>query len=185
MTGAQDFDSGAPDTAPLSRWPRVLGTIGVILGVIMFIDKLDDLVTRFGWSEEDWRRMFAPDVADLIVQAMPPVGWLVFSAVGGMVLALLLFIGSLVLRRRRRSGISLCRAWAWLAIVWTLLEIGRAIWWLERYAGDIPGVPLAAWQGFAAFGIAVALVIMLAYPVFLLVWFARGDIRAEYQEWPD
>ena len=71
-----------------------------------------------------------------------------------------------------------------LAIGWVVLEMGWAIWWLSRYTGQIMGIPPATLQGYAAFGIAVALVVLLAFPVFLLIWLARIDVRAEYEAWP-
>ncbi len=186
MTGPHTSDPGAAahGSAPRPRWPGVIGTIGIILGVIIFIDKIDDLMT-LTWTEEDWRRIFAPGLAELIVRAMPPVGWRLFSGVAEMGLGVLLFVASIALRRRRRSGVYLCRVWAWLAIVWAVMVMGWAIWWLQQYAGEIPGLSLVSWQGFAVFGIVFALVLLLAYPVFLLFWFSKPDVQAEYETWPD
>jgi uncharacterized membrane protein YedE/YeeE len=162
----------------------VVGVIGIILAVIMVVDQVDDVITYLMWSPEDWRRYFAPEVADLIVQAMPPLGWLMTSAVVGIGLGLLLFVGSIFLRRRRRNGVTLCRAWAWLAIVWAVLEIVRAISWFKGYSGELAGVPAGVWQGYAVFGIVVAMAVMMTFPLFLLFWFRRPDIRTEYEEWP-
>jgi hypothetical protein len=86
----------------------VVGTIGIILAVIMVVDQVDDVITYLTWSPDDWRRIFAPEVADLIVRAMPPLAWLVVSAAVGIGLGLLLFVGSIFLRRRRRNGVTLC-----------------------------------------------------------------------------
>ncbi|UCF40698.1 MAG: hypothetical protein JSW43_13405 [Gemmatimonadota bacterium] len=171
------------DTLP-SRWPRVVGAIGLVVAVVMFVDKAEDIVTNLTWSAEDWRRVFAPDVADLIVRSMPPLGWRIFSAAAEMGLAVLLFVGAIALRRRRRSGVSLCRTWAWLAIVWVVAVMAWVLWWLSRYQGEIPGISHIAWQGFVVFGVVVAFVVLLAWPIFLLVWFGRPDIRAEWEEWP-
>lgn len=168
-----------------SRWPRVLGTIGLVVAIVIFLDKAEDIVTHLTWSAQDWRRVFAPDVADLIVRAMPPLGWRLFAAAVEMGLAVLLFVGAIALRRRRQSGVYLCRAWAWLAIVWVVAVMGWALWWLRQYQGEIPGISHIAWQGFAMLGILFALAVLLAWPIFLLVWFGRADIRAEYEEWPD
>jgi hypothetical protein len=173
-----------PASAPRPQWPRVIGTIGIILGIFIFLDQVDDLLL-LTWTEEDWRRIFAPGIADLIAQATPSVGWRLFSSVIQMGLGVLLFVGSLALRRRSRSGVFVCRLWAWLAIGWTVLTIGWAIWWLQRYAGEIPGLSEVSWQGYAAFGIVLALVLLLAYPVFLLVWFSKLDVQTEYKTWRD
>lgn len=166
-----------------TRWPEVIGILGIILSVIIFVDKLDDLVT-LTWTEEEWKRFVGADLAVVVVSALPPVAWRLVSSLAHMALAVLLFVGSLALRRRRRVGVSRCRAWAVLAIAWVAVEIGWAIWWLSRYSGGIAGVSPATWQGYAAFGIAVALAILLAFPAFMLIWFARHEVRAEYHTWP-
>ena len=168
-----------------SRWPRVVGTIGIILAVIMVVDQVDDVITYLTWSPDDWRRIFAPEVADLVVRAMPPLGWLLVSAVVGSGLGLLLFVGSIFLRRRRATGVMLCRVWAWLAIVWAVLEIVRAISWFRGYSDELAGVPAEVWQSYAVFGIVIAMAVMMAFPLFLLVWFGRPEIRTEYEGWPD
>lgn len=186
MAGPENLDPSMPPTASTAspQWPRVIGTIGIILGIIIFLDQVDDLLL-LRWTEEDWRRIFAPDIAALIGQATPSVGWRLFSSVIQMGLGVLLFVGSLALRRRSRSGVFVCRLWAWLAIGWTVLTIGWAIWWLQRHAGEISGLSDVSWQGYATFGIVLALVLLLAYPVFLLVWLSKRDVQTEYKTWPD
>ncbi len=185
MNDPQEFDAygAAQEKLPRSRWPEVIGIIGIILSVIIFVDKLDDLLT-LTWTEDKWTRVVGADLADLIVRSLPPLGWRLASSLVHMALAVLLFAGSLALRGRRRSGVSRCRAWAVLAIGWVAVEIGWAIWWLSRYTGGIMGIAPATWQGYAAFGIAVALVILLAFPVFLLIWLSRSHVRVEYEGWP-
>lgn len=167
---------------PRSRWPEVIGIIGIVLSVVMVADKVDDVLT-LGWAEEDWRRIFGAYLTDIVTDAMPPAGWRLVSSVAHIGLGVLLFVGSIGLRRHRRSAVAKCRLWALLAIVWVAVEIGWAIWWLSGYTGQVAGVSAAEWQGYAAFGIAVAVVILLAFPLFLLVWLARREVRAEYESW--
>jgi hypothetical protein len=173
----------APYSSTRSRWPEVIGIIGIILSVIIFLDKLDDLAT-LTWTEEEWARFVGGPLADAIVRALPPVGWRLASSLAQIALAVFLFAGSLALRKRRRTGVSRCRTWAVIAIVWVAVEMAAAIWWLSQYPGGFMGIPPATWQGYAAFGIAVALVVLLAFPVFLLIWFSRSEVREEYERWP-
>jgi hypothetical protein len=156
--------------------------IGIILSILIFVDKLDDLVT-LTWTEENWREIFGPDLAEVIIGALPPFAWRLVSSLAHVALGVLLLVGCLGLRRRRRWGISRCRQWAVLAIVWIAVEMGWATWWLSRYGGEIAGLPPGTWQAAAAFGLAVALVILLAFPVFLIIWLARKEVRAEYESW--
>jgi hypothetical protein len=148
----------------------------------MFLDKLDDLLL-LGWTEDDWARLLGAEIAALVVRALPPAAWRLVSALIQMALALLLFSGSLALRRHRRAGVSRCRLWAWLAIVWSVSAMGVGLWWVSRYVGGAPDVSAVYWYGSATFGIIVALSILLAYPVFLLYWLSRDDVRDEYRSW--
>lgn len=171
-------------TTPSSTgWPKILGILGMVLGTLMVLDELDDLLMPLFWTEDHWRRWVGPAMAQFIGEAMPPTAWLVLSGLITMALGAMLFVGSLRLKRRRRTGVALCRTWAGLAIAWALIEIGRAGWWIQRFGGDIPGVPRGTWEGYAGFGLAVGLVVLLAYPVFLLVWLGRPAVRAEYAGW--
>jgi hypothetical protein len=160
-----------------------VGTIGITVGVILFIDKLEDLITPLVWSEEDWSRIFSPRLAELITEAMPPMSWVIPSSVIGMLLATLLVAGSISLLRRRRSGIRMCQWWSWLAILWVAVESTVAIRWLGRFFPRISEFAQSGWEGLAAMGVIVALIVVLAFPVFLLLWFSRPPVRAQYAAW--
>jgi hypothetical protein len=160
----------------------VIGTIGLILGVLFIIDKVDDLAT-LRWAADDWERIFAPAVADLIVRSMPPVVWRVVSALVELILAAFLIYGSVGLRRRSPSSVFMLKLWAWLAVGWAVVVVGWGGWWLQRQGGVSTVTGVEHWQGYVVFGLAVAVVLLLAYPVFLLAWFARPDVRAEYEAW--
>jgi len=177
MTDTTKFDQETQSSpnSPRPKWPKVIGTIGVVMGALILFDQLDDLAT-LSWTEDDWRRIFAPDIAELIVRSMPSTGWRLFTIIVQMGLGVLLVVGSLALRRRARRGIYLCRLWAWLAIAWSVFVMGRAAWWIQQYAGESRGIPPASWQAFGMFGIGLALVLLLTFPVFLLVWFSNHDV---------
>jgi hypothetical protein len=177
MTGSEG--TGSVDKLP-SRWPGVVGTIGVILGVLMFIDKIDDLLLiQFLRSEEKWSAMVGPELAEFIVGVIPPVSWMVSSGLIGMALAILLIVGSVRLRRRRQSGIALCRTWSWLAIAWVGIEMARAFWWFRIHGDEVGRFASSGWEGIAYFSVAVAFLVLLAYPVFLLVWLSRHPVVSD------
>ena len=169
--------------ATRSRWPGVIGTIGVVLSVIIIIDQIDDLLT-LSWTLEDWQRIFAPGIAELIVNSAPPMVWRVLSGLIQIGLGVILFLGSMALRRRTLWGIHLCKLWAWLAIVWAIITVGWGARWLMLHAEEIHGTSIINWQGYSVLGLTLALVLMVAFPMFLLVWFSTRSVRAEYQDWP-
>ena len=167
-----------------ARWPTVVGTIGIVVAIVLLIDTVDDVMT-LRWTAEDWRMIFAPNVADLIARSMPPVAWRLFSAAAQTGLAVLLFVGSVGLRRHRPVGVSLCRLWSWLAIVWVMVQMARGALWLRQLGGEVPVLGVVSSQAFALVGVALAVAILLAFPVFLLVWLSKAAVRAEYETWAD
>lgn len=172
-----------PPAEPLPRWPKVLGTIGAVLGALMFVDKADDLllVPLLG-ADHGWRLLLGPELGDIAARSMPRAAWLFLYILSGGLLGLLLVIGSLRLRHRQRSAIALCKAWAWLSIGWLAVGLAGSLWWLARYSAEISRYAGPGWDKGAFSGALVAL-ILLAYPVFLLVWLARAPVREEYQSW--
>ena len=165
------------------RWPRVVGTVGVVIGVLVFIDPLDDLLFRLAWTERDWQRFLGPEIAELVSAVMPPAAWLLIQAVAQLTLGGLLVVGALRLRRRRSSGARLCRLWAWLAVAWVGVMAVWAMWQLPVYSAGVSGLVEGGWQAFATVGVVAALALLLAFPVFLLVWLSRTEIRAEIETW--
>ncbi len=57
------------------------------------------------------------------------------------------------------------------------------LWWLERIGPRLSALAPAGWQGYAVLGILLAVVLMLAFPVFLLVWLSRPAVRQETAHW--
>ncbi|MCP4201731.1 MAG: hypothetical protein GY769_07335 [bacterium] len=167
-----------------ARWPGVVGVVGIIVAVLMFVDQVDDLLALLVLSPETWSRWLGPKQAEIVVRLMPPVGWVAVAAVIGAALAVLLFIGSMRIHRHMRSGVELCRRWSQVTIAWAVIQITAAISWLQRNADFISDLANGEWQGAAAFGVVVALGVMLAFPVFLLVWLSRPVVRREYATWP-
>lgn len=167
------------------RWPRVVGTVGIIAGVLMFLDKLDDLLMLPLLRSGDWwASMLGEELAADVMGWMPPTAWIVVASLIGMALGALLFVGALRLRRGRRSGVALCRTWSWLAITWLLVEMSRVLWWFSGHAGELEELAPGDWQGSAALGILAALVVLAAFPVFLLSWFSKPAIKAQLAGWP-
>lgn len=177
-----ELEGGATDNAP-TRWPGVVGLIGIIAAVLMFVDKVDDLFVAWAMSPEAWSKLVGPETAEMVDRLMPPMAWLVLSALIGGGLAVMLLLGSLRLRKRRQSGVELCRKWSQLAIVWAVVEVAFGIWWLRSNAEYITELASAPWQAPSALGLLVALAIMMAFPIFLLIWLSKPEVEAEYASW--
>ena len=166
-----------------SKWPTVIGSLGVVLGVLMVIDTLDDLLFQLFTSEEDWAAWIGSDIAQTIFVSMPPLAWLIAAAVIQICLGCVLVAGSLRIRRRQASGVQMCRTWAMATAAWVVLSLGFSLWWIGRISGDLPVASEAEIQAAAVWGIALAAVLLLAYPVFLLYWFSRDEIQTQIAGW--
>lgn len=169
-------------TGEESRWPITIGTIGVILGVVMIVDTVDEFVT-LRWTAVEWRTFLGSYIADWVVRTLPPLGWRLASALVQTGLGGLLIIASVGLRRRSRAGVSRCRLWAWLAIGWAAVTIGLGTLWLLRHYAELPSLASPGVGGYVVFGLALALALLLAFPVFLLVWLSLPHVRAEHEAW--
>ena len=186
MTESQrlGYQPDAPGEPLGTRWPVVIGTIGVVLAALIVLDKIDDLV-MLNWTEADWSRLLGPDLAALVYAALPPTAWRLLKSLVHIGLGVLLASGALALRHRRLHGVRRCRLWAWLSIAWVLGSMTVGLILARQSLGDIPGLSVYGWQAAAAFGIIVAVGILLAFPTFLLIWFSRDAVRAEYESWAD
>lgn len=164
------------------QWPRVLGVVGGVLGALMFLDKLDDLFVTKVLPMRELSGLIGSEATELIVRTSP-AGWRLASFLVAGSLGILLLVGSVRLSHRSPSGVTFCAVWAWMAMGWALVETIRAAVVLRTLAASAPVIRGVDWTGFAGMGIAVALVVMLAYPVFLLIWFSLPSVRAEYSAW--
>ena len=166
-----------------SRWPGVLGLVGIIIAVLTFWDALGDLITVFTWDQQDWVRMLGAETAALIEKFAPPLGYQVTSALINLELSILLFAASILLLRRRRAGVTLARVWAWLVLPWLAIQLLLVLTWMKQY---LAGLLRPEWQvseGTIVAWTVFVFLILAAYPVFLLVWLGRPAIRGEYAAW--
>ena len=168
-----------------SRWPKMIGMIGIILGGLIALDQIDDLLIHLWWSEADWAGFVGPDIADLIMRASGSIYSRVFASIAQLCLGVLLVVASVRLRARRRSGASLSRTWAWLAVAYAIVEIGTAAFVLSAWSDDMAQIAGAGWEAWVAYGLWTALAMMLAWPLFLLIWFARQNVKSEVESWAD
>ena len=166
-----------------SKWPKVIGTLGVVLGALMVLDTLDDVLFQLFWNEEDWAGWVGADIARSIVVSMPPIAWALPSAVIQIGLGVYLVAVSLRLRRRQASGVEMCRTWAKVTVAWVIVSMGLVLWWIGRIAPYFLGATQAQVESTVAWGVALAALLLLAYPLFLLYWISKDAIRAETATW--
>ena len=184
------------------RWPGLLGGLSIAFGII----------TLLGTCCGSGSLALMPFLLGSAGMEMPPMpgsilAWIVFDAGVSLVLGLMLFMGGLGLLRRRAGGPRMLLRYAVvrLALVVPMLAIAIALvpasatWsagFLEAQmkAQEESGQPvteeqeeaLAAARTPSPLNYASAVIGPLlgcAYPIILLVWLRRPQVRATWETW--
>lgn len=172
-----DEASGEP------RWPATIGALGILIGILILLDQLTELPT-LGWGERQWQRLLPLGTTDLVTQFLPPLAVRLLLFVVELALGVLLLSGAWRLRQRQRRGAGLLRLWSWLAIAYVPVIIALAAW--VQFGIAASAVPAdVPWRGPAALALLLVALVLLAFPVFLLLWLARPEIREQYEAWPE
>ena len=165
-----------------ARWPGVVGVLGMVIGAMMALSEAQEIVRILTWTEQDWQALLGPAWTESVVATLPSMPWQVASSVFELGLGCLLFVGAWWMFWRERRAIRACRSWAWLAIAYAAVIIVWVATWMPRYLQTVPGVEQVS-AGELYFGMMVAVAMLLTFPVFLLYWLARHDVRADYEVW--
>ncbi|RJP35224.1 MAG: hypothetical protein C4547_09725 [Phycisphaerales bacterium] len=175
-----------PQAAPQPGWPGTIGILAIVLGAIGIT-----CIGVCGLGGQVFMLVF-PDSGAAAGQADLPVQARVYalaSSVVRVVASALLLAGGLALRQRQRKGRGLCLVYAWLRIA--LIAAGLVAAWttdideMPQSVRDDPNAralvevmeslePILPW---------VLTPLALAWPVFLLIWFHRGAVKAEVAKW--
>ncbi len=188
MSSTQDValpGAGLPGTdAPEPRWSKTVGTVALVLAILLFVDDLGDLVIGPSVMESDAiRRIFTPDVVSLVQSTMPSQEWTATSALIGMALAVVLWLAGARLRRCMRSGVTLARLWAAMMIPWVAVQLAVGALWNRAHAAELTRLAGSGWEEWIWPGLVLGAAIGWAFPVFLLIWFARPTIASETRAW--
>ena len=184
----QPGEIGSPEQT--TTWPKVVGVISIVLG--------SGACLSGGWGFAAPR--FMKMMADLLPQdqAAPFTAmqewstWILISSSLTILIALVLLVTGIDLVRRRRRGIKLGRIWAVLKMIFAVCGtvIGFVIQkeqflqmseQLRQQNAPIDGSVLVV---FGAVGAVFGILWACVYPVFLLIWFSRAKVKAEYVQWP-
>ena len=72
----------------------------------------------------------------------------------------------------------------WLRFGYTIVEIGTAAILLSAWSDELATAAGAGWEAWVVFGLWTALAVMLAWPLFLLIWLTRQSVKSEFEGWP-
>ena len=147
-----------------TAWPAVIGVLSMVLGA-------SDLLI-----EADFFNLYYLVRVKLATVPGPSFVVLPSVALGQIAVAslanLLLIVSGMLLLLRRRAGMYLHLIWVPLAIL-TALSSPFVAWLTIREEFRI----------FTALRAAFRCPVMVAYPIFILIWFARAKVRRHMQLW--
>jgi len=160
-------------------WPTVVGIISLCLA------GLGSLMTIVGQIFQAFAADFQPPQQRDMLANMPDwhqaYQWSI--ALIGIAIYVMLAIGGVMLLKRRRVGRTLHVAYALVGIVLAIVGTVVGLILVDYMQFDGPEEMQTITKVTSMGGIIIGLFISLAYPVFLLIWFARPKVKAETRLW--
>jgi hypothetical protein len=180
------------EEAPRSRWPVVIGVIGIVLASLGLVC---GCAGYFGpafaqWGMDMQAQSGQPTDPFTMANLQAQRNLYVFTAIlttAGLIVAAIELTGSIALVRRRASARMLIMAYAIAAVVMACVGIGYQLMMkseTERILAEQgTQMPQAFAQVGLIIGLAFGILFGFGWPIFLLVWFSRGKIRDEVEQW--
>lgn len=177
-----------PTPEKVSSWPTVIGIIAITLGGLGTLSGLWGALSPIYMRAMSAAMPTSQRAAFDLMQNWQT--WTVVASLLGTVLAVVLLVAGIGLLKRAAWARPTCQIWAVLkmllavatAVVGSLIQRDM-LSAMSRMDPNMPALPAGFAEGAASVGLVFALAWGWALPVFLLVWFARGKIKAEIAEW--
>lgn len=170
-------------------WPTVLGVICAVAGGLGAVGAVGQLLAPLflGMVRDTLGDTGAEELMGMVekhaVHSMVLYGF-------GLVLAVVLLIGGVLVAKRRAGGVTLLLWWSLARVPWTV-----GLLWLTfltqreqmKFMMAQQGAPVPQFKAIMT-GVNVGTLVFvaiwsMALPVFLIVWFRREKIAAQIKEW--
>ena len=160
-------------------WPTVIGIISLCLaglGGLMALVNAAMSAIGFGQAQQQQIMANMPD-------------WFGTYQIGGNVFSILMYlvlgIGGFLLLTRRRAGRSLHIAYIVMAVLAAIASSIVMISVMDHISmpGNMPEKARQAFKTIMTVSTFAGVAMMLAYPVFLVIWFARPKVKEHIRSW--
>jgi hypothetical protein len=194
--------SEIPATAEPTRWPLIVGVIGLVYGI------LGSCMYSFGGV---WLFIGPSFMASFMgmsdFPAMPNVWFLLFSSVAAVILGIMLIVGSVQLLRRRPSAGKTLLAWVVgrmilvvIGLVGGFVTLPSQIEYAERMdaavremvesrqagaSASMPPFDRARQEQIGRWSLIGMNVLVVAFPLFVGILLTNPKKRAEIESWRD
>lgn len=172
-----------------SKWPTVVGILGIVLASLGFVGGCCALGNPFYMGFFIDMMANSPNApkeqVELMKASQMPAAWMIMAGLIGIGMSVLLLVGAINVVRRRAKGVGLCKTWAWINMPWAVISLMVGLAFQMRIPPELQQVS-GAWQYIGlAFGGCMTLVFGIGVPIFFLAWFSRQTIRDEIAAWSD
>lgn len=171
-----------------SSWPRIIGIIAIVLGALGILGGLYGMLAP--WIVEAIASIMPRGTEGTLDAVVESANWLIVTSIITTGVAALLLVGGVGLVKRRQWGVGTCRAWAVLKMLLVLLNTGVGYFLqqasLAALSEQTPGgaqMPQELVTAMVVVGLIFGIAWGWAFPVFILIWLARGKIKAETSAW--
>lgn len=173
-----------------SRWPAVVGIIGIVFAALGLLGGCLGTLTVFALDfMRDLMEQAGQDTSTLDDMANNKALY-GGMAIAALVLSILLLVAGVQILRRRRGAYGLTLTWALLKLLYVAgkvpVDYNAAIKQMEAMKDQsTPGASAVADMGPAiAIGSAAFNAVWgVALPIFMLIWLARPRVRREMSSW--
>lgn len=178
--------AGAMPAEP-TTWPMVIGIIGIIFACFGILNGCWGAVSP--WAMEQFANALPQHDVDQMEMMRKWRHWIAGSSALGVVVAIVLLLGSIQLLKRRRGARTAIITWSILKFV---LSFATSILVYVMYEDQMeaikndPDVAQAPTGLLEMLGPVMAIFNFAWYaalPIFMLVWFSRKKIRTETTQW--
>ena len=196
--GGSVSESTTPPTTPgalatpprQSSWPTAIGIIAIVAGAFGTLGGIWGTIAPFLMSSMgEWFGTMAPGQPNTFAMLEGVKYYMAGISFMGMVLAILLLVGGVMLIRRRSAAAKPLVYWAIFKILYSI--VACAINWFvqqEQFAQmqqNMPqqGMPQYFTTVFLDVTVVISLLWLWALPVFILIWFSRRKVKSEVADW--
>lgn len=180
----QPGEIGGMEDGP--RWPKIIGIISIVLGIGGCLGGVWGFLTPMLMRK--WAEHVPPEQAAALGNVEAWGKWIAISSALTLLIALVLLVAGIALVKRRRYAIKLTRIWAVSKMLFALVStyVGYIIQ-QEQFEQMSQQNPVLSGSPFVdialVVGVAFGLVWGCAFPMFVLIWFSRSKVKAEYSQW--
>jgi len=184
MTPPSEVDALPPKA---SVWPMVIGVIAIVVASLGLAGSccgmFSPFISGFFIDMAADSGSAPPEQIAMMRASQPPVVWMLFASLIGLGLSVLLLLGGIAIARRRANGATLCKVWSWINSPWAAIAFIIGAYFQLIVPQDSQQMGSAFQYLGLAFGACITLVVGIAFPLFMLIWFAKATIKDEIAAW--